>query len=104
MMAKEAHTPGPWSARSTEDGSAEWEVVKWDASKPTPEEPWFVAVCMDDSDGATSEANARLIAAASELFDALEAARIELEARGCRNNGTMDLVEAAIAKARGEAK
>lgn len=110
MMAKEAHTPGPWSAQPTLDGSAEWEVVKWDASKPTPEEPWFVAVCMDDADGATSEANARLIAAAPDGYDANVAALGLLEEIAEADGLTPELDEvitglrAAIAKARGEAK
>jgi len=35
--------------------------------------------------------------AVQKLVNALEAARIELVARGCRNNGTMDLVDTALA-------
>ena len=50
---------------------------------------------------ATDEARLASTTAQSEavqkLVEALEAARIELVARGCRNNGTMDLVDAALA-------
>lgn len=76
------------------------------------EDSWHVE-CMDDNCGNctchhASEAEAITAwntrasttaqsEAVQKLVDALEAARIELVARGCRNNGTMDLVDTALA-------
>ena len=87
------HTPGVWEIEGNWDGGPDmggWITTPHCVFEINP-------IC-----GSKPEivADIRQIAAAPELLDALEAARIELVARGCRNNGTMDLVEAAIAKAR----
>jgi hypothetical protein len=59
--------PGPWVARPDPRENGEWEVVKPDDDKDFADEPWFIAGCFDDADGASAEANARLIAAAPDL-------------------------------------
>ncbi len=77
-----AHTPGPWSA---DDGrlrsmSTEQLPEAIAVRGPTPKK-WFVACAFDfnryDRD-AEVEANARLIAAAPELYDALREATARL--------------------------
>ena len=61
-------TKGPWLANETE--GSEWEVIQRDARKPTPEEPWYIALVYDTANGRSAEANARLIAAAQAERDA----------------------------------
>lgn len=56
------HTPGPW-VTSPEPNGKEWVV---DAG------PWGICVCAFAPGLGTAEANARLIAAAPELLEALE--------------------------------
>lgn len=92
-------TPGPWRLRS--DGEHDLRVVQVVEFDGEPEEDG-ATICgipglelSSDDD----EANARLIAAAPELFEAL---------RMCLLNGNLDeqerkAGEAALAKARGEA-
>lgn len=62
------HTPGPW----------EWDGTVWDYDKEQ-DAPWLVQsknhaqlVILDGEIRARSEADARLIAAAPELFEALD--------------------------------
>lgn len=100
------HTPGPWDARPDERDNGEWEVVKPDPHKPSAEDPWFICACFDSADGHEAAANARLIAAAPELLEALEAfARTEvLEPNGVivgLERYHFERARAAIAKARG---
>ena len=66
-----AHTPGPWSA----DLDCEHPVI---TSLCAPHNPQVAVVCDGDPREAT-EANARLIAAAPEMLEALERASRELE-------------------------
>jgi ketosteroid isomerase-like protein len=100
------HTPGPW--RNEGGISATWEdgeevqvcalfTTKWTYTEPD-------AHAKNDRMRRESEANARLIAAAPELLEALEAVM------SGQIGGTPDLdaerfqkARAAIAKARGEA-
>lgn len=101
------HTPGPWAA-TTRQGS--WDRVVFQASNPNTE------ICQMFHDGTdenlTGEANARLIAAAPDLLEALEAHRAWSYAEE-HNLGTFEaksvlcahansLTLAALAKARGE--
>ena len=71
-MSDVQHTPGPWNAAPTgpvmaEKYSQSWAIVQW----PHPN---LVAGVFSDVRGgeAVAEANARLIAAAHELLEALE--------------------------------
>lgn len=85
-----AHTPGPWAYR-TEDGYC-GEIV---ASNGT-----FLCAFADDP----SEANARLIAAAPDLLDALSVLLAAVQRSVCEGSGpAQDLAHAAIAKAAGGA-
>jgi len=59
------HTPGPWRAQPREGFEGEWEVVS------TCEIEWLIAAAAPHIDGDPDEANARLIAAAPELLEAL---------------------------------
>jgi len=62
------HTPGPWVARPYTE--SEWEVVKNDPL--CIDGVWYIADCHGDADGASSEANARLIAMAPIFLKALQ--------------------------------
>lgn len=97
------HTPGPWVARRN---SAFWEFAqqgKWvtigDVCSTNPSNP----------DDGLQEANARLIAAAPDMLDALEMALASGLIRASdpvNDPGTLcpvhDAISAAIAKARGQ--
>jgi hypothetical protein len=85
-MSDAKHTPGPWVA----DGC----VVNYDAQLPA------IAVCVRHN--AEWEANARLIAAAPDLLDALCVAADYLNGNGWEGDPRMVPVEAAIAKAKGK--
>ena len=91
-----AHTPGPWKA------SQGLPSIGWHVGMPGR---WrLIVVGRDERDEGMSDeelrANARLIAAAPELLEALR----HLVARVIENGGTGDLIDsalAAIAKAEG---
>ena len=104
-MSEIKPTPGPWEAKPTGpwDGWDGWSV----------EDATGAVVC--DAHGSQlngrREANARLIAAAPELLDALQAAKLELwrlldskgiEPKAIREWPEIKQSEAAIAKATGE--
>ena len=77
-----AHTPGPWTA--VQDGNVDWYIVDENES---------VIVF------GLSEPDARLIAAAPDMLDALRAVR------AYHNGGSpysVDAIDAAIAKAEGK--
>lgn len=84
-MSKTAHTPGPWICS---DGDI---VPANDESDP------IVTLYLD-----TSDANARLIAAAPDLLDALENLTIAI-GMGWDLDGVVEVSRAAIARAKGEA-
>lgn len=69
MSTTSKFTAGPWVARPDKNSSCEWEVVKTEAS--LADGAWFIADVHDGPDGCSSEDNARLIAAAPELYEAL---------------------------------
>ena len=72
--AKRSHTPGPWSVEDPIEG--ELSIVE--ANKPTHEWKFIATVYLregndpDEFPHAVSEANARLIAAAPDLLQAIE--------------------------------
>ena len=66
------HTPGPWAV----EDPMEWELSIVEAGKPTHEWQFIATVTLPDEDGGAfsrevCEANARLIAAAPRILDAL---------------------------------
>lgn len=95
-----SHTPGPWHAHE------EATIVRWGYVSTSEERnrKFFIASCFDvpdlSPDANTSEANARLIAAAPELLEALR----EVVAISDRKHNAWDKAHAAIAKATGGAK
>lgn len=93
---KSEHTPGPWRVAKWRNG------FLWVDSSVTDE---GVALCGDGSWVGPCEANARLIAAAPDMLQALaDILRHTDECQSC--NGHMAAIDAiarqAIAKARGE--
>lgn len=99
-----AHTPGCWAieprevfGRGDRPGSAE--VVVWDEDG----EGYEIIVHDLSYDDPTSQANARLIAAAPELLVALEGlARLYESDEGCRQLPEYLAAIEAIARARGQ--
>lgn len=105
------HTPGPWAVQNAEectgrqlDDLVKWVVTGdqhslWISSGPT----W------DPEHAEESEANARLIAAAPELLEALQGTRREIAALvaacgdGVCTAAALEAADTAIAKATGEA-
>ena len=104
-------TPGPWTAVGTS-------VRDYNCN---PEDGWpngrLIATCGSDTAGglSTRAANARLIAAAPDLLAACEAAAefirngaglgcIARPVPGSRESTTLAVLQAAIARARGETK
>lgn len=94
-MSKQQHTPGPWRIE--------------DKERILSDCPEFRIMCSDgyiagvDSTRAENAANARLIAAAPELLEALEAIIASADAGNAAIlNRLLDQARAAIAKARGE--
>jgi hypothetical protein len=81
------HTPGPWEI--TAHGSIEAKDRQ---------------IALVSRGGLTDMPNARLIAAAPELLEALQVAELALRERGLRACGEYKQIEAAIAKATGGAQ
>lgn len=106
MTTETKFTAGPWVARPDESSSCEWEVIKTDARKTSiSQDPWFICACMDSADGASAEANAHLIAAAPELYEALELVigTLSFDREDDFNKEVLRRINAALSKARGEA-
>jgi hypothetical protein len=80
------HTPGPWA--SVHDADGDYLIM-------SPESGRFIAVTYTDAE--QDEANARLIAAAPEMLEALERILPSLQGTGHANT-----VRAVIRKAKGE--
>jgi hypothetical protein len=95
-----AFTPGPWEARDTCSQQERWVVG---ADHPYSSEHRLTVAREIET-----EANARLIAAAPELYEALEAARREIvfHLRGnealIKSSAAIYGIDAILAKARGE--
>lgn len=116
MTDETKHTPGPWSYRPAKYD--DWGFVR---AEPLAGEKigHLVAVAKDSAvpfemhefhrEGGTDpfEGNARLIAAAPEMLDALEACQlllVDLEAQLQTRFATLGLVNSTIAKALGRSK
>ncbi len=103
---KSAHTPGPWEFTSGPHDDPDFEDCDFLIAEQRARGE-VVATALTVATG-SSEANARLIAAAPELLAALKAAAQFIEPeidRGPVVNGwqnTIDMVHAAIAKAEGK--
>lgn len=90
------HTPGPW--------------VQADFAGPTPHgtaiqsthDNWLVASCTGYYGRDVAQANARLIAAAPDLLEALELCLHAVELAGWEGDLSAIKARAAIAKATGE--
>ena len=98
------HTPGPWATHKTEDNGGNipdrLEIVGPEEGRRRSLIASIYGFKMLEG-----QANARLIAAAPELFEALEAAYMVLGPQKSRFKDYVDavtLVRAALAKARGE--
>lgn len=88
------YTPGPWSIDNCDGGFAiRPEDTGWLLS--------FISSHAFSSRYHDAEANARLMAAAPELLEALETLSDDCKTAGY-HFGSMDMAERAIAKARGE--
>ena len=94
MTTENKHTPGPWKAEYEEYGEEIW---FGGGNCGT----WYVGPCYLGGDGDDPEkkvvmdANARLIAAAPDMLEALEWYADDTSSQG-------DIARAAIAKARGQ--
>jgi hypothetical protein len=95
-----SHTPGPWRTDRNDIHSGQISVVHHCVGND------WVEVWSPDATAADEkemEANARLIAAAPELLEALESMVEMVEMNGFGKAYAMDISRAAIAKAKGDA-
>lgn len=92
-----SHTPGPWSATKHDESCGYWHVDSPGTAMGG------VATCYSTASGST-EANARLIAAAPDLLAALVAmlATQEQTKPAIPKVAAMSMARAAIAKAEGK--
>jgi hypothetical protein len=90
-----AHTPGPWYIAHHSDVQGEKSIDVRHCLDSAPKQPEIHQIArLHEAD----EANARLIAAAPEMLDALQAV---CDAYGERDTLLMAQVKAALAKAKG---
>ena len=94
------HTPGPWTIEKCPKATAVTDGESW---------PWLVSYNDGEYEGClalvqtqNAEANAKLIAAAPELLEALEMMLDMSEMGGFGKSAAEDTARAAIAKAKGE--
>lgn len=80
-MEEMKHTPGPWKARKGFHADT-IEIFHPDKSVKPPFYPCEIATIASDRDTAKAKANARLIAAAPELLEALKLAANALDKMG----------------------
>ena len=93
------HTPGPWMVTPDHD-----EGIGWRHVSSFPEGFGDIATTWSGKHGDASEANARLIAAAPDMLDALEELVDTLDSRGVIDSFTTQSARAAIAKATGKTR
>lgn len=102
-MSKPEFTPGPWGCWASDLRGGRY----WTVDRPGAEDP------IDIHEADNGEADARLIAAAPDMYEALLAAKVVIEmmerpeGMGGRVNAALDKrlaqIDAAIAKAEGRA-
>lgn len=101
-MSDTKFTPGPWSfSRWEQWGNTRFYVAQADDAPYTPNYSYVATLIAETVSGervAVQEANARLIAAAPELFEALTYARRFLKA----DDHDTEYVDSILAKATGE--
>jgi hypothetical protein len=109
-MTDAKHTPGPWEAHQGIDADQPtvWDITSRHNHRSFGETPkgWFVATVHEVKDGAGAAADARLIAAAPCLLEALDNlvdAVTNFNRRVPATDESLAMGRAAIAKARGEA-
>ena len=91
------HTPGPWHIEGRR-GDAYWLSAGINAHRDGPE----TYVGLFDPEPENAEANARLIAAAPDLLEALKACVVDLDDSGQPSAGAaLEAAANAIAKAEG---
>jgi len=99
------HTPGPWAFSSDDKlGDKRFYIAQADGAPYTPsysDVATLIAETVSLERVATQEANARLIAAAPDLLEALCALVLNIDAGGATLNSLAD-ARVAIAKATGE--
>lgn len=97
------HTPGPWAySRHDQFGGWRFYVAQADGAPYTPhysDVATLIAETVSDERRSIQEANARLIAAAPELLEALQ---FVMTAHGEQLDMAFQQAQAAIAKAIGE--
>lgn len=102
-MGDAKHTPGPWEA--VEPTAIDYRAMQIQTAES------LIAVCCGGGpkraiSAPEERANARLIAAAPDMSDALRAARTYLmdvsKDRGDAARGTLEIINAALSKAEGE--
>jgi hypothetical protein len=102
-MSKSKHTPGPWKAQPREFPEGQWFLEgQWEVVS-TCDIEWLIAAAAPHIDGDPDEANARLIAAAPELLEALMGLRLYVNPLlgGEEVDNARRAANAAIAKATG---
>jgi hypothetical protein len=95
---KQTHTPGPWELREPNcpDGPHKYGIQQIN-------DGWTVADINSDIEQGEEEANARLIAAAPEMLEALEGLLSEMrDGQDSPSLGAMQKVYAAVCKAKGD--
>jgi hypothetical protein len=113
-MSEGKFTPGPWRASEMKMDKASWAALRGKSIDVVLRGSDVIAAvwCGDDRDGDES-ANARLIAAAPDMYKALEAAMASgmvpkssvSDGGACRHSAQVraaDMIRAALAKAKGE--
>jgi hypothetical protein len=95
------HTPGPWQARNDYG----WDTIIGNVDGPDDGEYTYTGIAeVITEDPGEAQANARLIAAAPELLEALQrcTARLEIHMKHSEDLAAHMQAAAAIAKATGE--
>jgi hypothetical protein len=101
-----AHTPGPWGVSAELHNRDERFILSDGEGGPVIAAVWPMGEDFDGTDDGTREANARLVAAAPELFEALRATSDDLadlsgllaDRHAVVLNTIRDRIDAALAK------